>query len=330
MSFKQSKLADNFGAGWEAVIQLPLFKDIDLDNFEEKFLDSNVLSLMQDEILINAGEQNLSLFVVLSGRLSLHLQSPQAPAFKLLGPGECVGEMSLIEQQATTAYVVADEDSQILEISSELFWELINISKGLARNLLDVLSGRLRDSDKVLATEQLEKRQHYLDVLTHLYNRDWLVDTLGVALEQDDVSLILLELDGFRRFSKEFGRDVANQVQQEVAHLLLNVCDFPSTGSHVGVARINVGRFAVLFTGVEPQPLVDEVRRAVANMVVPETKVILQADQKLPKFTISVGVISGKKTTGDEPDNARELFEVAGVALRKALFDGDCSVVMEL
>ena len=54
--------------------------------------------------------------MILSGELSIHLEGPTSERVATLGPGETVGELSVIDQSPAWAYVVAkreydDEDA---------------------------------------------------------------------------------------------------------------------------------------------------------------------------------------------------------------------------
>jgi CRP-like cAMP-binding protein len=142
--------------------------------------------LKPEEIFLQAGERNESLYLLLSGRLRIHLQLDADP-ITILNPGDVVGELSLIDKQLTAAHVVADESCRLLVLDEETMWSLMDASP-VARNLLFLLARRVRHGDDLLITSQQLQRQyeHYstTDALTGLYNRRWLNRTLERQVER--------------------------------------------------------------------------------------------------------------------------------------------------
>jgi CRP-like cAMP-binding protein len=64
-----------------------------------------------------------------------------------LGPGDVVGELSLIDGQGRSASVRAVTPVQLLEITSDDFRSLVDSSPKFVRNLLRALSLRVRQMD---------------------------------------------------------------------------------------------------------------------------------------------------------------------------------------
>src|SRR3970282_1752089 len=100
-----------------------------------------------------------------------------------LTPGGCAGEMSLIEDKDPSAYVVAAEDAHLMVISHGLLWRMVERSHAFAKNLLVVLSERVRSDNAYIASSlsvlREAKRDAITDALTELGNRHWMQDTFG-------------------------------------------------------------------------------------------------------------------------------------------------------
>ena len=64
-------------------------------------------------MLIHAEKPNQFLYLLFSGRLRIHLKL-ELDSVAILEPGEVVGELSLIDRQLTSAYVVAEDDCSLL------------------------------------------------------------------------------------------------------------------------------------------------------------------------------------------------------------------------
>ncbi len=94
--------------------------------------------------------------------------------------------------------------------------------KALYRLKTDQLSQALREAEDLRVA--LEKQAHR-DQLTQLYNRHYLVDKLNTTFRRSrkndrPLSLVLADLDHFKRINDRFSHAVGDQVLQQVARLL--------------------------------------------------------------------------------------------------------------
>ena len=72
-------------------------------------------------------------------------------------PGECIGEMSIIENRKTSAWVIAQEPSELVVMPEDVFWrEFMHLPSGV-RNLLNLLTNRMRKTNDVVL-RSLEER----------------------------------------------------------------------------------------------------------------------------------------------------------------------------
>ncbi|MEE8349510.1 MAG: cyclic nucleotide-binding domain-containing protein [Acidobacteriota bacterium] len=127
----------------------PLFVGVDLETIREVLERCSVNDLQRGEFLIRARERNEYLYVLLTGRLRIHLNPNMSPV-AVLDPGAVVGELSIIDQQLTSAYVIADDVCRVLVISEPTIWALVEASHAVAQNLMRILTRRLRDGNSLL------------------------------------------------------------------------------------------------------------------------------------------------------------------------------------
>jgi CRP/FNR family cyclic AMP-dependent transcriptional regulator len=66
-----------------------------------------------------------------------------------LGPGDVVGELSLIDGEPRSATVRATSDMEVLEISSQDLNRLLRKAPAVRRKLLEALASRLRQADRL-------------------------------------------------------------------------------------------------------------------------------------------------------------------------------------
>lgn len=95
-------------------------------------------------VLTREGQLGGVLFVIVDGRADLLRNKRKVLE---LGPGDVVGELSLIDGQARSADAVAATDVHLLQLAHEDFNALLNKSPAFVRNLLRALSMRIREMD---------------------------------------------------------------------------------------------------------------------------------------------------------------------------------------
>ncbi len=118
------------------------------------------IALAPGEVLLTPGEENHTLYFLLSGQLKVHLDSRDSGNCFLIPVGEVLGEMSIIEGRPVSAWVVAEEPSTLLVMPEHMFWQEFLPIPQATRNLLQLLIARVRKTDGVLLKE-LERKVRY-------------------------------------------------------------------------------------------------------------------------------------------------------------------------
>lgn len=187
-----------------------LFEGVDLDAVERLVPHLTEVVLEAGEILFTPGEPNDTMYLILEGRLEVKLESPDSQPMTVLEPGESVGELSVIDHLETSAFVTAATASRLAVMDQLTLWTLINEVEGFARNLLHIVSRRVRsDNERMLVTQKRQRKwERYatVDALTGLHNRRWLDATLGRLIERDrradtPLAFIMLDVDHFKAYT---------------------------------------------------------------------------------------------------------------------------------
>ena len=135
----------------EILRELPLFVGLshsDLDLLEER---SQTVDLQTGDILMSEGTTGGSLYVILEGEFEIVKRSgTQDVLLAVRGPGEVIGEMSLLDQMPRTATVRALAPSRLLEIDHEAFRHLLQASSSAAISILRTITARLRNTESML------------------------------------------------------------------------------------------------------------------------------------------------------------------------------------
>lgn len=298
---------------------LRLFAGADLDLAASLLENCPVRVLHTDEVLLTPGAANQTLYLVLGGRLRVHLDSPETDPVRRIGTGEAVGEVSLIDEKPTSAYVMADSPTSILVIDQKTFWVLVKALHAVAHNMLLMVVERMR-ANNALAAEGMRLREHYhlqtnVDELTGLRNRLALEDLLRrqllrSSMNRKPLTLLTVDIDNFQDFNREFGRAAGDHALYAVAHTLQDQVRPTDI-----VARLGGEKFGIIL------PDSDESGACVVAARLRETvaeAVVVMADESiLPSVTVSVGIAEMRPF-----DTAEALLEAADVALRRAKNNG--------
>jgi HEAT repeat protein/ATP/ADP translocase len=96
------------------------------------------------EVLTREGEVGDALYVIVRGKVAI---SRQGTPLATLGSGEAVGEMAVLDSEPRSATATALEETEVLVIGSEEFYEVLHEQVEIAEGIIRLLSARLRDAD---------------------------------------------------------------------------------------------------------------------------------------------------------------------------------------
>jgi diguanylate cyclase (GGDEF)-like protein len=278
-----------------------------------------VRALAHGEPLLSPDQPNQFLYCLLSGSLNVLVGATGSAASVPVQPGQCVGEMSIIDGGRVSAPVVAEDDATLLAIDVDEFWRLTETYPLIARNLLGVLAERMRSTNEALAMslqlQQAYERWAFLDPLTAVYNRRWLDQTLPRYLDrarrdQLPFTLAVFDIDHFKRFNDNHGHpagDAALRATVYAVQARMRTAD--------RLARIGGEEFCILLPDTDPpgaRIAAARLVRAVADNAIEDNQ-----GKPLPSVTISLGLA----TATDEMDMAA-LLAAADAALYRAKHAG--------
>lgn len=140
----------------DALRTVPLLADLHDDVMDRLATMALVVDVVPGTVLMREGEQADGLYVVLGGRLEVTKRvGPDDLPVGVVGPGEVVGEMALLEQGPRTATVRALDPGRTLFIARDAFLDLVATDSTVSLALVHTLGTRLRSSQAML--QQREK-----------------------------------------------------------------------------------------------------------------------------------------------------------------------------
>jgi diguanylate cyclase (GGDEF)-like protein len=305
-----------FGASRYTVSDLQLFRDADDPAVTAALASCAVIRVASGQRVEDGLRARL--YIVLSGTLEVapdaHTGNDDGGVTRVL-PGESVGEQAVLDDAVNLAAMTALEDCELLVIEPDLVWQLIDRSNVLAKNLLRLLSFRVR-----AANAQLKRRQKLgefyrqlslNDSLTGLYNRAWLNDMLPklaarAAQDGSPLSIIMIDLDHFKRFNDTHGHLAGDAALSAAANVIRE--------------SLRPSDFAVRYGGEELMAVLPDTQPGLAGMVAERLAERLRTTMVFPDMRLPLPHITGSFGVASLAPGADEhdLMAAADAALYRA------------
>ena len=142
---------------------LDLFRDLPAATLEQ--LAANVSTRFFDtgEILVAVGHPAGAVYLIVTGTVKVHVEEPDGTEVLLaiLGPGELIGEVSLLDGRKPSATVAALDRTECLSMDFAAFSSAIRTVPMLTFNFARILAARLRLTNhqiQALAALNVENR----------------------------------------------------------------------------------------------------------------------------------------------------------------------------
>ena len=124
---------------------VPIFTELRDDFLVRLASIMDELSFPASHRIFTEGEEGRSLYIVVSGRVRVHLRSQDLTT---LEKGTCFGEMSLFDAEPRSASVTTITACDCLVLTQQQLYEAIDETPGIAVNIIRLLSRRIREINK--------------------------------------------------------------------------------------------------------------------------------------------------------------------------------------
>jgi diguanylate cyclase (GGDEF)-like protein len=273
-----------------------LFRQVNLVGLESLLHDCPSLKLREGAALIEPGQANHVLYLVLVGSLHVYESEPKGEPLAVIQKGECVGLMSLIDQQPCHVRIIAKQACHLLVIDEERFLALVNSSNAIARNVLSMVMQYLRGKHAAAPERgRLQRRieqNSNIDPVTGLYNQRWLDSMLErqimrAAKDRKPLIVLAVAVDGFAEFKKEFGDELADHAIATIGQVV--AAKVRPTDM---VARHDSDHFIVVLPETDisgSEVVARRIREAVA-----QTPIEIPGACRLPPLNVTTGQVQMK------------------------------------
>ena len=275
----------------ELLSRTQLFEGLAIALFEDLLAHCSELVLPPRSVLLEPGELNQHLYVLLDGTLNICVTRGDTEPIGEVIAGDCVGEVSLIDRRPPSAFVLAATNATVLAVPEPVLMQLMQRNHLLSLNLMRIQADHFRRNlDSLRSAQRTERRYRDLaqtDALTGLCNRAWcnqMMPTQLVQCEQlnQPVSLAMLDVDHFKQVNDRHGHPVGDEVLKSVAKLLRELLRATDA-----LARFGGEEFIVLMPDTrleQAQEVLDRLRQALQDLPIP-----LDSGATL-RCTISIGL----------------------------------------
>ena len=130
--------------------KIPLFKSLNYEELEDLLFKCVLLRIESESIVIAPGQPNQRLYILVRGEMSIHLNDVNREPVATLQRGDVFGELSVIDAQPASAFVVARTNCRLLGIDKDNWWAIFKRKPEIAINLMTILARRLRATNEQL------------------------------------------------------------------------------------------------------------------------------------------------------------------------------------
>jgi NTE family protein len=135
--------------------KIPLFHGVKPSSIQKIASEIQERKIHNRDTIYFAGEESESIYIVRYGEVAVRFAGN--PEF-YLGPGEVLAEVSVLTGTVHSGTAVASIDCLIYEFSGKSFLELAEKDKALAKNLINLLSGRFRENLNIKKSHRIPRR----------------------------------------------------------------------------------------------------------------------------------------------------------------------------
>jgi CRP-like cAMP-binding protein len=145
-------------AALQSLAQSKIFRGLTAGQVSSIYERGRTASFGPGEVLIGESQPNSDLYVVVDGELVVYLPQTEERFSQVrlgtLGPGDCIGEYSLVDKKPASASVAARRPTEVFRISHLDFDQILESDSGIGhaiyKNLLEALIDRLRQQNQSL------------------------------------------------------------------------------------------------------------------------------------------------------------------------------------
>lgn len=128
---------------------VPLLAGLDHKELEQVARHADEVRVDAGKVIVTQDESAHSFYVIIEGAAEVRRNGQK---LAVLGPGDFLGEMALLEDLPRSATVTTTVPTRLLEMHRRDFSGLLDDAPHLARKMLATMASRLRAADEMIVT----------------------------------------------------------------------------------------------------------------------------------------------------------------------------------
>ena len=121
-----------------------LFHDISGEEVSHVAQIAEEIEYDSEQTIFEEGDVGDSMFIIIDGAVRIHKGNKE---LAVLSKGKFVGEMALLDQEPRSASVTSTEETTLLEINGEDFYDLMASRMEIMQGIVKILTQRLREAN---------------------------------------------------------------------------------------------------------------------------------------------------------------------------------------
>ena len=121
-----------------------LFRDISGEEVSHVAQIAEEIEYNSEQTIFKEGDVGDSMFIIVDGAVRIHKGDKE---LAVLSKGKFVGEMALLDQEPRSASVTSTEETTLLEINGEDFYDLMASRMEIMQGIVKILTQRLREAN---------------------------------------------------------------------------------------------------------------------------------------------------------------------------------------
>ncbi len=130
--------------------KVPIFSKISENELDEMNKITGTKRFNKRDIVFSEGEQGESMFIIISGMIKVFKTSTggQVKTLDILGKGDFLGEMAILEKEIRSATASAAEDTEVIVLKKRIFEKHVKNNPVVSIKVMRALCARLRKADR--------------------------------------------------------------------------------------------------------------------------------------------------------------------------------------
>lgn len=161
-----------------------IFKGLPTDLLQEFANRLNALAFSPETTIIQKGDHGDSMFVIASGKVKVHDGDHIVATTEA---GNFFGEFSLLDAGPRSMSVTAIDQTEVIPITRELFYELLQSQPEIAKKIISALTQRLRKQNENIIN-QLRTREEELTRLVNERTKELKVRNEEITIKNKEIT----------------------------------------------------------------------------------------------------------------------------------------------